>query len=203
MKSRLLLFAALALAAPLARAASLPPRADRPPGFVQLGTFTRAETGGESVDIDFSGESLKAIIAGSGGHKAVEGDPFATLVAVRGQAVALDDANRDANEKHVRELRRQMQFGDWQRLTVAGGEPRDVVIFAKPRGQDSYYGFVITIIDGRQQVVCLNVIGDIRPERLGDLGDRLNLESLKKLRGVAIHPALMDAVARVDASEPK
>ena len=43
----------------------------------------------------------------------------------------------------------------------------------------------MTVMDGTKQAVFVNVVGNIKPEQLALIGDRLNIEPLKKLG----HPA--------------
>jgi hypothetical protein len=36
-------------------------------------------------------------------------------------------------------------------------------------------------LDGKQQAIFVNIVGDIKPEQLALLGDRLHIEPLKKI----------------------
>jgi len=37
------------------------------------------------------------------------------------------------------------------------------------------------VLDGRKEAVFINIVGDIKIEKLATLGDKLNVDALKKL----------------------
>jgi hypothetical protein len=55
-----------------------------------------------------------------------------------------------------------------------------VGIFLKSRGQEAIEGVVITVLDGRKEAVFINIVGDIKMDKLGALADKMNLGVLKK-----------------------
>ncbi len=57
----------------------------------------------------------------------------------------------------------------------------DVAVFLKMTGSEAIAGVAVTVIQG-DQVVLVNIIGDIRPEKLSLIGERFNIEPLKKLQ---------------------
>jgi hypothetical protein len=53
----------------------------------------------------------------------------------------------------------------------------DVGVYMKMRGPEAVEGLVVTVIEGKGHAVLVNVVGDIRPEKLQVLGERFNLEA--------------------------
>jgi hypothetical protein len=49
------------------------------------------------------------------------------------------------------------------------------------RGPEAVEGVVVTVLDGKKQAVLINIVGDIRPEKLGAIGERFNIDPLKQL----------------------
>jgi hypothetical protein len=51
----------------------------------------------------------------------------------------------------------------------------------KTRGEEAVEGLVITVLEGKGEAVLINIVGDIKPEKLGAIGERLNIKPLKKV----------------------
>ena len=69
----------------------------------------------------------------------------------------------------------------WERVVAVSEKDQDVGIYLKTRGQDAVEGLVVTVIENGKQAVLVNIVGDIRPEKLADLGEKLGIEPLKNL----------------------
>ena len=54
-------------------------------------------------------------------------------------------------------------------------------------GSEAVEGLVVTVLEGKRQAVLVNVVGDIRPEKLALIGERFHIEPLKKI-SQAIEP---------------
>ena len=57
----------------------------------------------------------------------------------------------------------------------------DVGVFIKAKGADVVEGLVVTVLSGNKEAVFVNIVGDIRPDRLATIGERFNIEPLKHL----------------------
>jgi hypothetical protein len=58
---------------------------------------------------------------------------------------------------------------------------QDVGIYAKLRGEEAVEGVVVTVLEANREAVLINIVGDIKPEKLAVVGERFNIEPLKKL----------------------
>jgi hypothetical protein len=81
----------------------------------------------------------------------------------------------------VKAIRSQLDGDGWERIVTAQQKTQDVGVYLKTRGPETVEGVVVTVLDGNKQAVLINVVGDIQPEKLGILGDRFNIDPLKKL----------------------
>jgi hypothetical protein len=57
----------------------------------------------------------------------------------------------------------------------------DVQIYTKTRGEEAIEGLVVTVISDRNEVVLVNIVGDIKPEQIATLAERFNIDPLKKI----------------------
>jgi hypothetical protein len=100
---------------------------------------------------------------------------------VRVNAIGLTDENREEVQKRVHDIRQELDSKGWERVVTAIQEHNDVGVFVRTRGSEAVEGVVVTAIENNKQAVLVNVIGDIRPEKLVALGERFNIEPLKHL----------------------
>ena len=68
---------------------------------------------------------------------------------------------------------------------TAQKKDEDVGVYIKTRGEEAVQGVVVTVIDGNKEAVLVNIVGDIKPEKLAIIGERFNIEPLKKIGGGA------------------
>ncbi len=102
------------------------------------------------------------------------------LHQVRVNVIGLDDKNRPELEERIKDIRKQLDAKGWERIVVAKKENQDVNVYLKTENKDTVQGLVVLVIDGNKQAVFVNVVGDIKPDQLSLLGDKLHIDQLKK-----------------------
>ena len=65
-------------------------------------------------------------------------------------------------------------------VNVQGKDGEDVGVYIQMQGSTALAGVAVTVID-RENVVLVNLVGDIRPEQIAALGEKLNIQPLKKI----------------------
>jgi len=159
---------------------SIPLRADNPPpGLVNFGKFTKP-TNGELVEINLNGDTL-AMAAQVGGKAQPDlAEVLRGLHSIRVNVVGLDNQNREEVTSRMKALRSELDTLGWQQVVSVQEKKEDVGIYLKTRGREAVEGLVITVLDGRKEAVFINIVGDIKLEKLAALGDKFNLDALKK-----------------------
>ena len=171
-----LIYGAVAL---LSAAISL--RAGDPAGYVDFGKFSPSASGGEFVEVHIR-SNLIAMVA----RLAEKTEPEAAellrgLKLVRVNVIGLNDENRDEIAKRIKTIRSQLDAQGWERIVTAQQKDEDVGVYLKTRGDEAVEGLVITVVDGDHEAVLVNIVGDIKPEKIAEIGDRLNIDPLKKI----------------------
>jgi Na+-translocating ferredoxin:NAD+ oxidoreductase RnfG subunit len=84
-------------------------------------------------------------------------------------------------EKRVEKIRKELDSKGWERIVAAQKTDQDVGIYLKSKDKDTVQGVVVMVIEANHQAVFVNVVGDIKPEQLALLGEKLHIDPLKKL----------------------
>lgn len=154
--------------------------AEKAPGQIHFGTFTKA-TNGELVQIHLSSDMIAMATQFAGKGQPELADALNGLHSVSVNVVGLDDQNRDEVTARLKSVRGQLDAGGWQPVVKVQEKNEDVGIYLKTRGREAIEGVVITVLEGRKQAVFINVAGDIKVEKLAALGEKLNIGELKKV----------------------
>ncbi len=169
----------LTLAA-LALSLALPLQAADADGYVDFGKFSPAQSGGQFVEVNI-GDNLIGIVTKLAATQEPEvAELLGGLKRIRVNVIGLDDANRGEIGDRVEEIGAALDRKGWERIVTVreGGEL--VNVFLKTRAQEAVEGIVVTILQGDKEAILVNVVGDIRPEKIAMLGERFNLEPLKQ-----------------------
>jgi len=178
MKRSISSFLAVAL---LTATATLSASAESAPGEVDFTGIAEPGQNAEYVDIHL-GHNLIALAARLVDKQQPEAARLLRSVQlVHLNVVGVADENRDAMQKRVHEFRSQLEKNGWVRVVTVrqkGGE--DVGIFVKTHGDESVEGVVVTVLDGKEEAVLINIVGDIKPEQIAAVGEALNIDPLKQ-----------------------
>jgi hypothetical protein len=80
----------------------------------------------------------------------------------------------------VKQIRADLDAKGWDRVVSVQQKKDDVAVFLKTRGEEAIEGLVVTVLDGDKEAVLVNIVGDIKPEQVALLGEKLKLDPLKK-----------------------
>jgi hypothetical protein len=172
----------VALAALSAIAASSGVHADATaPGYVDFGKFSPPASGGEFVEVQVRSNLLSMMARLAEKNDPDVADMLRGLQLVRVNVIGLDDENRAEMEKRVKKIRGELDAQGWERVVTAQKKDEDVAIYLKMRGQEAVEGVVVTVIERNHEAVLVNIVGDLKPEKIAALGEKLNIDPLKKI----------------------
>ena len=153
--------------------------ADAPPGLVDFGKFTKP-TNGELVEINLGSDMISMALQLAGQSQPDFTEALSGLHSIRVSVVGLDDQNREEVTTRMNKVRDGLDARGWQPIVKVQEKKDDVGIYLKTRGKDAIEGVVVTVLEGRKQAVFINVVGDIKMDKLAALGEKLNIGALKK-----------------------
>jgi hypothetical protein len=153
-----------------------------PPGQVDLGTFAPATRNGDFVEVNLTSSLISLAM------RFVEKDEpeiaklLNGLQLVRVNVIGLNEENRGDLEQRTIKLRQELDSKGWERIVVAHQKDQDVGVYLKTVNKDTVQGLVVTVMDGNKQAVFVNIVGNLKPEQLSMVGERLHIEPLKHIK---------------------
>jgi hypothetical protein len=150
-----------------------------PPGFVDFGKIEEV-AGGSTVDIHLKGPLLAMAAKIVEKSESEAAAMIRNLKLVRVNVFKLDDANRAEVQKRIKDVRANLEAEKWEQIVSVREKNEDVGVYIKTRGEDSIEGLVVTVLDGKKEAVFINIVGDLKPEQLAMVADKLNIDPLKK-----------------------
>ncbi len=180
-------FARLASTAVVAIACITPQlfAADPAAGFVDFGRFTPPSGGGQFVEVN-----IKSSLIGLAARLAESAEPevadlLRKLHSIRVNVIGVDDANRAELEERLARIGAELDSKGWERIVTVREKKQEIGIYLRQRGEEAIEGVVVTVLEPDKEAILVNVVGDIRPEKLAELGEKFGIDPLKKLGAVA------------------
>lgn len=153
--------------------------ADLSPGQIDLGKFTPVE-GAEFVEVNINSNLIAMVCNFAKKAEPDVAQLLAGLKSVRVNVLGLTEENREEITTRVTQLRSQLDKSGWDRVVSVIENAEDIGVYMKMKGAEAVEGLVVTVLDGNE-AVFVNIIGDIRPDKLATVGERFNIEPLKHL----------------------
>jgi len=154
-------------------------------GVVDFGKFTPSTTGKEFVEVNIQTGLISMVTKLVQKHEPAVAGLLAGLKSIRVNVIGLDDENREDVVKRVQGIRAELGAKGWEQVVTVQKSKEDVAIFMKTRNSEAVEGLVVTLMEPGREAVLVNIVGDIRPEKISELADRFNIEPLKHLGPVA------------------
>lgn len=152
------------------------------PGLVDFGQFTPPGKGAEFVEVNIRSNLLSFAAMLVEKEEPDAAKLLRSVQLVRVNVVGLTDQNRDELQKRVQTIRQDLEGKGWERnVNVQGKKGEDVGVYTQTQGGTALAGIAVTVIDPKN-IVLVNVVGDIRPEQLVALGEKLDIKPLKEIK---------------------
>jgi hypothetical protein len=145
-------------------------------GFVDFGTLNPT---GESqfVEVNIKSNLIAMVAALTKKSEPEVTQVIEGLKQIRVNVLGITKENRDEMKKKVTTIRETLDTGGWERIVTAVEKNQDVGVFLKTKDAKTVEGICVTVVD-KDQVVLVNVVGNIQPEKLAIVGERFNVEPL-------------------------
>lgn len=151
------------------------------PGQVDFGKFSPPANGGDYVEVNLPGSLISMAARLIEKQEPDAAKVLNGLQLVKVNVIGMDDQNREELQKRIQKVRKDLEAKGWERIVVAQKDGKDVNVFLKTNGKEAVQGLALVVLDGERHAVFVNVVGDIRPEQLAMLGEKLHIDPLKHI----------------------
>jgi len=150
------------------------------PGQVDFGTFSAA-SGGEFVEVNVTSSLISLAASFVEKEEPDVAKLLKGLQLVHVNVVGINDENKADLDTRAQKICKDLESKGWEKVVTAQQRDQNVGIYLKTQQNGNVQGLVVVAVDGKKEAVFVNVVGDIKPEQLSTLGDRLHIDPLKKL----------------------
>lgn len=151
------------------------------PGMVDFGKFTPPGNGSEFVEVQVRSNLLNFAATLVEKEEPDAAKLLRSVQLVRVNVIGLTDENREEMSKRVQTIRQDLESRGWERnVNVQGKDGEDVGVYIQMQGGTALAGVAVTVVDSKN-LVLVNLVGDIRPEQIAALGEKLNIKPLKEI----------------------
>jgi arginine repressor len=158
------------------------------PGQVDFGTFPPPKGDGEFVEVNVPTGLITLAARLVEKEQPEVAKLLNSLKLVRVNVIGLDAENRAALQKRAQKIREDLAGKGWERIVTAQEKDQDVSVYLKMTDKGAVQGLAAVVMDGKEHAVFANVVGDIKPEQLAMLGDKLHIDPLKQIGNAAQKP---------------
>jgi hypothetical protein len=152
-----------------------------PPGQVDFGAFAPPGDGGQFVEVNVTSSLISMAARFLEKQEPDVAQVLNGVQLVHVNVIGLNDTNRGELEKRTEKIRKELDSKGWERIVTVQQQDQKVSVYLKTLNKDTVQGLVVMVMDGKDNAVFVNVVGDIKPEKLAMLGERLHIDPLKKI----------------------
>ena len=151
------------------------------PGLVDFGKFTPPGKGGEFVEVHLKNNLLAFAAQLVEKDEPDAGKLLRSVQLIQVYVVGISEENRAELQKRIQNIRQNLESHGWDRnVNVQGKAGEDVGVYTQAREGQTLAGVAVTVVDANH-LVLVNIVGDIKPEQIAALGERLNIKPLKEI----------------------
>jgi len=146
-----------------------------------FGTFSAPSGGGEFVEVNVTSNLISFAARLIQKEEPDVAELLNGLQQVRVTVVGMDEQNRSDLKERASKLRKDLSTKGWERIVEAQKDEKDVSVYLKNGKNNAVQGLAVVVLDGGRQAVFVNIVGEIRPEQIALIGEKLHIDPLKKI----------------------
>lgn len=159
--------------------ATLPARAQNlasDPGYLDLSRVDSWFSAEPTVEIDLKGSLLRMVTRSAQSDDPELAAMLARVRAVQVRVFPLAGGALASARSRTADLMRGLERQGWESFVRVRQDGQYVNMLVRPRGgaSEALAGLVVAVVDedDEPQAVFINIVGDVDPERIGDIGRR-------------------------------
>ena len=155
--------------------------ADSKGGVFDFGKFLPPTNDGQFVEVNINKTLISMIGKLAASEEPEVGKLINGLELIHVNVAEVSEENREMTTQRITELHKQLDDLGWERIVTVREKRDQVAVYLKTQGDDAIEGIFVSVLDPNKEVVLVNIVGNIRPEQLGQIGQRLKIKPLEKV----------------------
>jgi hypothetical protein len=182
MRIKLCLTTALALLLAAAPQAQAQEPLGSEPGLVDLGALGIARDENIKIDVSLRGTLLSLLVEATKSEDPEFSSLVGKLKGIRVQVFSVAAQDTEAVRQQFAGLAQRLEADDWERLVRVRDKKDHVDTYLKTV-DNRIAGLVVLAVDGKDEAVFVNIVGDIDPAQIGRIGNKFKIRPLEELGG--------------------
>lgn len=153
---------------------------ERDPGYVNIDAFASWFDETPTVEVNIKGALLRMAAAATRHEDPVLADMLLKLRAIQVRTFRYRPALHNQLTSRTEGLSRRLKEQGWETIVRVRDEGENVDMFLRQRGERVQGMMVSVVSPDEQEVVFINIVGEIDPEEVGRLGSRFEIRGLDR-----------------------
>lgn len=155
------------------------------PGYVDLSDLGLPPGTEATVEVNLRGAVLRLIGAASRTEEPGFAEVVDKLQLIRVQVFPLKDLDPTKVQERIAALGSRVEQQGWEKVVRVKEQDEQAHVYLKLNGEQ-IAGLLVMAVDksdqGGEEVVFVNIVGDIDPEQIGRIGQQLNISPLDSIK---------------------
>ena len=153
---------------------------ERDPGYVDIDALSAWFDEMPTVEVNIKGALLRMAAAATRNEDPVLADMLTKLRAIQVRTFKYRPSLHAQLTSRTDGLSRRLKSEGWDAIVRVREEGESVDMFLRSRG-DRVQGMMVSVVSpDEEEVVFINIVGDIDPEEVGRLGSRFDIRGLER-----------------------
>jgi hypothetical protein len=150
------------------------------PGYVDFGDLSSLAADGAGTEINLEGQMLKNAAKSFQKDNPDLAELINGLKVVRVNQFNTKAKNKTKVENKIEALDKELISANWNKVVKTNGKAEIAYVYIKTNGGEKVCGVVVLNYKNNKQAAFVNIIGDIKMEKLSSLTDKFNLPRIKE-----------------------
>lgn len=151
------------------------------PGYVDFGLITVPEEAETSIEVFIKGPLLRMVSAATRRDEPELAEMVDKIDLIRVQVFSVEEEERPRAREEIAALAGKMEAEGWEKVARIREKDELIHVYLRAKGEE-IAGLLVMGFEEDDEVIFVNIVGDIDPAEIGRIGSKFNISPLDSLR---------------------